>query len=382
MVSIPSDLDGPIDGWVPPALTGVRLAAVPTAEIERVAALLRDAERPVIIAGGGAQHARTELVAVAERFSAGVYAGFRRQDVFPNDHPLYLGHLAMNTPPRTVDALREADGVVVFGSKLAQMTSQRFTVPRPGVRLAQVDIDPARIGMLMPVEVGVVCDARIALAALAAEPGAPARDWSRAHATFLESTVIPPDRSTGAGVDPSQIIRAMAEVLPEDTVITSEAGGHATFGHQHWLFRHPRTQAAPQNGTMGYAVPAAVAAKIALPDRVVVADVGDGGFLMTGQEIETSVRENAPIIVVVFNNSLLSAGFETASMRENRPYNLISTVDFAAYARAMGAQGITVTSTEELVPAFEKAHHAGVTTVLDVRTDADIFSPRLEPLRM
>ncbi|WP_460946556.1 thiamine pyrophosphate-binding protein [Okibacterium endophyticum] len=383
VVTIPSDIDGDFIGPIATSAPSQPLAAPGARDIQRAADVLAQASRPVIIAGGGAQGARAELIAFAEALSVGVYAGFRRQDVFPNDHPLYLGHLAMNTPAETLASLRDADVVLVVGSKLAQMTTQRFTLPQPSAALIQIDIDPTRIGRFIPTEVGIVTDAASGLDAIrAAAPSVPARDWAGSHQVFLDSTRIVPDRSTGNGVDPSQIVSAMKQVLPEDTIITSEAGGHATFIHQHWIFPHPRSQAAPQNGTMGYAVPAAVAAQIVYPDRVVVADVGDGGFLMTGQEIETAVRMKAPVIVVVFNNNLLSAGFETESMREGRPYNLISDVDFAAYARAFGARGITVTKTAELCDAFTEARNSDIPTIIDVKTDPDIFSPRLEPLQM
>ena len=379
MVTIPSDLAGEATAWRPRDVGGLRAAPEATPEtVDRIAALLEGARRPVIIAGGGCRLARAELIATAEKFNCGVYVTFRRQDIFPNDHPLYLGHLAMATPPDTLAALREADLVLVLGSKLSQMTTQRFTLPLPSTAVVQVDIDPARVGVLHPATVGVVSDVAALLRVLLERPShGSQRDWSEGHAAYLKSTEVPANRAT-TGVDPSQVIGAMREVLPEDAILTSEAGGYATFLHHHWVFKHPQTQAAPATGTMGYSVPAAVAAKIALPGRCVVALVGDGGFLMNGQEIESAVRYGAAVIVVIFNNRLLSGG----GYLDTRKYTRISDVDFAAYARAFGAEGHTVRTQEELVPAFRAALASGQVTVIDVKTDPGIISPNGRPLMM
>jgi acetolactate synthase-1/2/3 large subunit len=376
MVALPQDLPHLVSPWTPrPVGAAAEPAAPDEAALDRIARLLDEAERPVIIAGGGAQRRRAELVRVAERYSAGVYAAFRRQDVFPNDHPLYLGHLGMPAPRVTLGALENSDLVFAVGTRLSQTTTQFFKLPRPGTRLIQLDIDPARIGALMPETAGLVADAGAALSALAERPGAPRpRDWTADHAAFLQSAVVPPDRGVN-GVDPAQVVGAMVETLPPDAVVTGDAGTFAGYVHQHWLFRHPASQAAPSTGTMGYAVPAAVAAKLAAPDRCVVATVGDGGFLMNGQEIETALRYGAPVIVVIFNNQHLMA----VAPGEDQPYNRILDVDFAAYARAFGAIGVTVRRTEELAEAFRTARDADRVTVIDVKTDPGIFPRFVEP---
>jgi acetolactate synthase-1/2/3 large subunit len=370
MVTIPQDLPKQISDWSPRPVGGLaRPAPPPEAEIDEIARLLNAARRPVIIAGGGAMRCREDLTAIAERFSLGVYAAFRRQDVFPNDHPLYLGHLGMPAPRETLRDLAEADLVLAVGTRLSQTTTQFFKLPKPGVQLVQVDIDPSRVGALMPATVGIAADAGAVLRALADRPGPPAaRDWTAGHAAFLKSVEVPPDRSADK-IDPAQVIRAMAEVLPADAIVTNDAGAFAGYVNQHWMFRHPASQVGTSTGTMGYAVPAAVAAKLAQPERCVVATVGDGGFLMNGQEIETALRYEAPVIIVVFNNHHLLA----VAPGEDRPYNRIVDVDFAAYARAFGAVGLTVRRTAELADAFRAALAADRVTVIDVKTDPDIF---------
>jgi acetolactate synthase-1/2/3 large subunit len=366
LVAIPTDMAGQASDWSPRTVGGLKPATPPPAgDITAMAERLGQARAPVIIAGGGAQHCREELIAVAERFSAGVYAGFRRQDVFPNDHPLYLGHLNLVTPQATLRALRETDLVLAVGTRLSQNTTQGFTLPRPGTEVMQIDIDPSRVGAARPVSVGVAAEAGAALSALlGTQVKAPERDWAEHHQTYLDSTGIPADRGVN-GVDPAQVIAAMRRELPADTIMANCAGGYASFVHAHWVFRHPRTQVAPTTGTMGYAVPAAVAAKLAMPDRCVVANSGDGGFLMNGNEIEVALRYNVGIIVVIYNNHWLSGGGYLESSRHSD----ITDVDFAAYARAFGANGITVRKTTELDSAFRDARASATVTVIDVKTD-------------
>ena len=164
-----------------------------------IAEALIGARAPVLIAGGGVQGAREQLVAVVERFGCGVYAAFRRQDVFPNDHPGYCGVLTIGTAPETLAALRDADVVLAVGTRLSEITTQGYRLPRPEQRLVQIDIEPRSIGAVFPVETGMVADAAAALdAVLARAPReATARDWSAAHEAFVQRQHAHLARGTG-----------------------------------------------------------------------------------------------------------------------------------------------------------------------------------------
>jgi acetolactate synthase-1/2/3 large subunit len=346
-------------------------------DVRWIARRLSEARRPVVIAGGGASHARAELVAFAEAFDIGVYAAFRRQDVFPNEHPHYLGHLTLGTPPETLRVLEEADLVLVVGCRLDEVSTQSYEFPRAEQAVIQVDIEPDEVGFVVPPELGIVADPRAALAAFIAQAPAspPARDWAEAHHAYRDSSSIPPDRAEN-GVDPAQVIAALHEVLPEDAIMTNDAGNFSGFLHRYWRYNHPRTQLAPANGAMGYGVPAAVAAKLAAPDRCVVALAGDGGFLMSGQEIETAVRYGAQILAVVFRNRMHG----TIAMHQARELGRtagveIGDVDLAGYARSLGAAGYTVRDSDELVPALQEALGSESVALVDVLTDPDIISP-------
>ena len=377
MLALPADILG--EGVpAPDGRTGVNRPACPTPEeVQWVVRRLNEARRPVIIAGGGARDARDELLSFAEAFNAGVYAGFRRQDVFPNEHQHYLGHLALSTPPGTLKALEESDLVFVVGCRLSEVTTQSYRLPHRNQAVIQIDLDPGEVGAVVPVERGLVADARSALAALLTQAPSPrpARDWTGAHRAYLDSSEIPTAQSTD-GIDPAQVVAALREVLPEGTILTNDAGNFSGFLHRYWRYNHARTQLAPTNGAMGYGVPAAVAAKLAAPERHVVAIAGDGGFLMTGQEIETAVRYGVPITVVVFRNGMHG----TIAMHQAREMGRtagveIADVDLAGYARSLGASGYTARDHDELVPTLERALASEDVSLVDVVTDPDIISP-------
>ena len=378
MLSLPADVLGEAVPDDPEVYVPLPPRPAPAAEdVRSVVERLAAARRPVVIAGGGAQGARASLISFAEAWGAGVYAAFRRQDVFPNEHPNYLGHLTLGTTQETLKPLERADLVLVAGCRLSEVTTQSYSLPRNDQAVIQIDIDPNEIGATVPIELGMTSDAGTALAELAGQAPSPlpARDWTDGHRAYLDSTTIPPDRAT-EGIDPARVVGAMRETLPEDALLTNDAGNFSVFIHRYWRYNHPGTQLASTNGAMGYGVPAAVAAKLSAPDRTVVACCGDGGFLMTGHEVETAVRYGAAITVVVFRNGLHG----TIAMHQKRALGRtagieIGGVDLAGYARSLGADGLTVRDPDELAPALEAALASDTVTLLDVVTDPDIISP-------
>ena len=358
-----------------------------------VAGLLRAARRPVMIAGRGAQLEPEPARRLAEHFGLGVYAAFRRQDAFPNNHPQYLGHLGLATPPELLEPLRAADLVLVLGCRLSEITTQGYRLPPPGARVVQVDPAPAA-----PASVTVACSAGAFSAALLATGGAPvSRDWSACHARWLRLCTLPappgqdpdqdpdrdrnqnPDPDLGSGpVHPAAVLAAMRRQLPADAVVVNDAGNFSIFGHRYWHFDHPHSQLGPTSGAMGYAVPAAIGAQLAAPLRRVVALAGDGGFLMTGQEIETATRHRLPILVVVFQNGL----YGTIALHQARRTARLAAVDIgaadlAAFASALGAHAVTVDNAGQLDSALAGAvgDPADRPRVVVVRVDPDVLSP-------
>jgi acetolactate synthase I/II/III large subunit len=379
MLALPADILGEDVGSPKRRFSAAsRARPAPTSQdVQELARRIVGAKRPVMILGGGTRDAREELISFADAFGVGVYASFRRQDHFPNDHPNYLGHLTLGTPPATLNALEEADLVFVVGCRLSEVTTQSYTLPRPAQAVIQVDIDPDVVGAVVPVELGVVAGARETLAAMVslAPSSRPERDWDEAHGAYLESSAIPESRAEN-GVDPARVVAVMREVLPTDTILTNDAGNFSAFLHRYWRYTHPKTQLAPTSGAMGYGLPAAVAAKTAAPDRRVVAVAGDGGFMMTGQELETAVRYGVNILVVVFKNGMHG----TIAMHQMRSVGRtagteIGQIDLATYASSLGAQGWSVSDEDDLDEVLRESLEAEGPTLVEVVTDPDLITP-------
>ncbi len=346
--------------WEAPRVT------VDTGFAEELAEAVAKAERPVAVVGGGAAQALDDIVAFAERFGVGVYTSFRRQDMFPASHPHYLGHLGLGTAEETLAALSGADLVVLLGTRLDQITSQGYRFPQSGCRVMEVGTAAARAGGLIPDEVGPV------LRALDGRPGR-TLGWSREHEAA--SRVAAPPAATDV-LSPADVVVALREALPRDVIVTNDAGNFAGFLHRYWRFDGGEVQLGSTNGAMGYGVPAAVAAKLVHPDRTVVAMVGDGGVLMTGQEIETAARHGAGILVVVFQNGLYGTIAMHQASRFGRTAGTdIDQVDLVKWASGLGAAAYDVHDLDGLAAALTAARSVRGPVLLAVHADPDIISP-------
>ena len=356
------------------------------ADIRAVIELLASAERPVILAGGGVLRARTstDLLRFAELLQVPVVAGWRRADVISNDHPLYLGMAGLGAAPTVRDRLLGADAMLVIGSRLNEPTSWEDTVPGASTPWAWVDIDPHEpFGPRAP-EVTVAADARTFLraanerlvgrAVLDAEKvrRRQANNESDRAAWEVASTVDADAGSwTGPGVHPGRVITTLRDVLPDDAILTTDAGNFAGWAARGFRFRRPGTFIGPTSGAMGYAVPAAIAAALVHRDRPVVALAGDGGMAMTMAELETATREGAKIIVLVFDNER----YGTIRMWQERRGSgegvgtELGPIDFAAVARGLGARGVHVEHDGELEAALRQALADERSTVIHLTLD-------------
>jgi len=334
------------------------------------------ASGPVIIAGAGAQGATAELIDFAERFDVGVYAAFRQQDVFPNHHPNYLGHLSLAPALETLDCLKRADLVLVLGDRLGEITTQAFTLPMPTTEILHIDGDAGPAGVGMRTTHSWTADCRGSLVRLLeATPSDRSYRWNAGHETLMRSVQVGPSRSERS-IDPAVVIDGIAKAFPDDAIIANDAGNFSSFLHRHWLHRHPKTQVAPVGGAMGYAVPGAIGAKLAMPQRCVIGVVGDGGFLMTGYEIETAVRMDCDLTIIVMRNGL----YGTIAMHQaKRGFAQtavdIGSVDIAGLAESLGATGLSAQTEPELKHVLHKAASMRGVVVIDVQTDQDLISP-------
>jgi acetolactate synthase-1/2/3 large subunit len=355
-------------------------------DIGAVIELLASAERPVILAGGGVLRARTstELLRFAELLQVPVVAGWRRADVISNDHPLYLGMAGFGAAASVRDRLAAADAMLVIGSRLSEPTSYDDAIPAEGTRWAHIDLDPARAHGLRQADLTVGADARAFLRAandrLVGKAVLDAELVRRRQAHNLEdraswevASVVDADADawSGPGVHPGRVITTLRHVLPDEAIITTDAGNFAGWAGRGFRFRKPGTFLGPTSGAMGYGVPAAIAASLVHRDRPVVALVGDGGMAMTMAELETATREHARIIVLVFDNERFGTirMWQEARGSGEGVATELGAVDFAAIGRAMGARGVRVERDADVEPAIRQALVEERSTVIQLTLD-------------
>jgi acetolactate synthase I/II/III large subunit len=376
LIVVPSDVCGLPCSASLPARAMAAAGPPPRAVTESVAGRLRSATAPVVIAGPGVRAGRAALVRAATRYGLGVYSAFRRQDIFPNDDPHYLGHLTLNASPVIRGSLERADLVLVLGTRLDEVTTQSYRLPAPSSDVVQVDADPGVLAAAFRPTTAVLADpARFLDELLLAGGGDERTAWRSGNDRYL-AHAAPPPAADSWPIHPADAIGALAEAAPPGTIVTNDAGNFSIFLHRYWRFTEPATQAAPANGAMGYAVPGGVGAALAAGDRPVLAVAGDGGFLMTGQEIETAVRTGASLVVAVMRNGL----YGTIAMHQQRAFGRtagidIGDVDIAGYARSLGAAGARPGSAAELRSMAAAAFGTGGVTVLDIPIDPAILTP-------
>ena len=377
-VSLPEDVTEGAAGNAPPPAPRPRGARPPApGAIDDIARHLARAERPVVVAGEmvGFEGANEALAAFAEAYGCGVLSSFRQQGVVPCAHPAYLGTLGLALPPYQEDLLAEADLVLALGTRLDLATTldDRVTeeaqfvihVYPDGDALAAAGADLQVCADIVPVLEGLT-------AAAPEAPPAPRNAWRATQRAgfdaFRQKAAAP---ALGA-VDLAAVVQTLTERVPADATIVNDAGNFSTWLLRHYPYEHPLSQAAPAVGAMGYAMPGAIGAQLARPGKRVIALAGDGGFGMTGQELITAVGNRLPIVVLVCDNG----GYGTIAMHQHQRYGADATYgialdrpDFAAAARAWGADAWTVAATEEFAPALERALAADGPALIHLKTD-------------
>ena len=387
LLSLPEDLlDEPAPDDARIAVDRAGPARPSDSDIRTVIELLASAERPVILAGGGVLRARTstDLLRFAELLQVPIVAGWRRADVVSNDHPLYLGMAGLGAAPSVWERLLSADAMLVIGSRLNEPTSWEDTIPGASTPWAWVDVDPHPPHGPRPPELTVTADARTFLraandrlvgrAVLDAEKVRRRQQHNETdRAAWETSSAVDVGAETwsGPGVHPGKVVTTLRDVLPDDAILTTDAGNFAGWAGRGFRFRRPGTFVGPTSGAMGYAVPAAIAAALVHRDRPVVALVGDGGMGMTMAELETATREGARIIVLVFDNER----YGTIRMWQSRRGSgegvgtELGPVDFVSIARGLGARGVRVERDGEFEPALRQALAEERSTVIHLVLD-------------
>ena len=363
-----------------------RVEAVPAAPgpaaIAALHARLEVAQRPLVLVGGSrwSTAACQALRVFAEAGGLPVACAFRAQDLFDNRHPQYAGDVGIGINPALAKRVREADLLLVIGERLGEMTTGAYTlleVPVARQRLVHVYPSPDELGHVYQPDLAIAAEPGAFLDAMNAAPVVARPAWkaqaAQAHADYDAWRVR---RPVPGLVDMWAVMEWLDARLPDDAILTNGAGNYTVWLHRLFRYRGFRTQLAPYSGAMGYAVPAAVAAKIVHPGRMVVSWNGDGCFQMNGQEIATAAQYGLAVIFVVIDNGM----YGTIRMHQERNYPArvsgteIVNPDFAALARAYGAHGETVTHTDEFAPAFERAVASNRPALLHVRIDPEALT--------
>ncbi len=335
-------------------------AVAQAADVGRLIDMLIAAARPLLLVGGGAwtADARADLAAFAAAWDLPVAAAFRRQSIMANDDLRYVGHVGLSIDPALARRVRESDLIVALGPRLGETTTGGYTLlgSQP---LIHVHPDPGELGRVWRPDLAICAAMPALLAGLRGTPPPPHPRWagwrSEARAAFEAFTRRPP-REASAGVDLEAVVSGLSDRLGPDSFVCNGAGNFAIWVQRFWRFGEG-TQLAPTSGAMGYGLPAAIAAKLRHPERMVLCFAGDGDFQMYSQELATAVQHGAAVLLVVCDNGM----FGTIRMHQERRYpgrisaTAIRNPDFAAIARAHGAFGETVDDTAAFWPAFDRA---------------------------
>jgi acetolactate synthase-1/2/3 large subunit len=353
-------------------------------ELRRLGELIAAAERPLVVVGEAAwsERAGADVVFFCEANAIPVVTSFRCQDYVDNGSGAYAGPLTIGMDPALARRLEEADLIVAVGGRLGDVTTRGYTlldVPRPRQTLVHVHPDPGELGRVYETDLPVVSDvtefacALRRLLPLEAPRWAEWADAARAdYLANLEPRPLPGD------VDLAAVMSFLRDRLPDDAVFTCGAGNFTVWAHRFYEFSRYPTQLAPRSGAMGYGLPAALAAKALLPDRMVVCLAGDGDFMMASSELATAVKYDLPVIVLIVDNGM----YGTIRMHQERLFpGRVSGTDlanpaFADFARSFGCFGESVERTEDFEAAFERAAASGLPAVVTLRVDREAIGPR------
>jgi len=353
--------------------------------VRQAAQVLREAQRPVIIAGGGINHsdATQQVVELAELLSIPVIASYGRNDAVPNAHPLYVGQVGRRGAPEAGELCARADVILAAGSRLSSFTSlydHRY-IPRDA-RIIQIEIDEKEIGRNYPVAVGIQGDARAVLqgilAALRAE-GARGGDpaWKReaeAMKARRRQRLDAEGSLGGTPIKPRRVYAEMRKVIPPETIVVVDAGGCPALAYDRLEFHQPRTLIMPLDlGGLGFAFPEGLGAKLGRPEAPVITIHGDGGFLFNVQELETAVREKIATVSIIMNNN--EWGEEKEHQRTMFPGRIvgsdITNPRFDKLAELFGARGFYVERAEEVGDALKEALASDLPSLIEIPVDPD-----------
>jgi acetolactate synthase-1/2/3 large subunit len=357
--------------------------------------VLEDAERPVIVAGGGAAMslAGPDIVELAEMLSIPVATSLNGKGIFPDDHPLSLGVVGSYSRWCANQIVSEADLVLYIGSRTGDWVTNMWTVPQPGTPVIQIDINPSELGRSYPNTVGLNGDAKVTVRKIIEflSHKASNRQWAQRAQQVVQKwrdEVEPLRKSNTTPILPERLCKEITDVLPMDAVLVVDTGNAAIWSGTMVYLTHPGQRYIRCAGTLGWGFPASLGVKCALPDKPVICFTGDGGLYYHLSELETASRCNIKTVTIINNNQCL----RQAARGVNRNYGdktgnrgemyKFSKVNFAKIAQEMGCIGIRVERPEEISEALKTALAMDAPVVIDVFTDPEHDAPWTPPVEM
>ena len=357
----------------------------------RLRSMLAEAKRPFVLLGGTCwdQQACDQIAQFAEINHLPVGCAFRFQDLLPTTHPNYVGDVGIGINPKLAQRIKDADLVIAIGPRLGEMTTSGYTVfeaPVPKQSLIHIHSEATELGRVYQADLMINSGMKEIAEVLAHMEPVDASAWqhtvAEAKADLLNWQTEPAIfAQENAPLNLWQVVQTLQKQVPADTIITNGAGNYATWAHRYFNYGGLRTQLAPTSGAIGYSVPSGIAAKIAQPERTIVTFAGDGEYMMNGQELATAVQYRAGVIILVFNNGM----YGTIRMHQEKEFPTrvsgteLHNPDFAALARAYGASGETVLTTEEFAPALERAlahtREHNLPALIELRYDGNLLTP-------
>ncbi|MDE1181289.1 thiamine pyrophosphate-binding protein [Paraburkholderia sp.] len=384
VLALPEDMLSDACEAVPGAPAYQRVAASPSAaQMGRVREMIEGAQRTFVIAGGSGwtSQACDDFRRFVEQWQLPVGLAFRFQDTLNNDHPNYAGDVGLGINPALAQRIREADLLLVLGPRMGESTTGGYTlldIPKTKQTLIHVHQGADELGRVYSADVPIVSGMPEIASMLAALPAPASPSWAgsaaAAHDAYLNWRA---PRPMLGDVQYGEVMQQLRAHVPDDTIVTNGAGNYATWLHRHFAYRHFRSQLAPTSGAMGYGVPAAIAAKSLYPERTVIAFAGDGCFMMAGSELATAMQYGLAVIFIVVNNSQ----YGTIRMHQEKTYpdrvhgTGLTNPDFVAYAKAFGAHGERVTTTEQFMPAFQRCVESGKPALIEIQLPKDASTP-------
>ena len=352
--------------------------------IDKAAAVLSAAQRPVIIAGGGVQwsDAGEEVCRMAELTGAAIVTSYGRADAVPNDHPSYLGHLGRLGSLEGIEAVRQADTILAVGTRLSQSTTfydNRF-IPADA-KIVQIEIDPQEIGRNYPITVGIEGDAKAVMDGLLekvreGEPK-PNSDWVAEIgdlATRRTNRLDDEGKDTTMPMKPQKVYAELRKVIPRNAIVALDAGLAPNYGQDRLNYYEPRSLITSLDlGGLGFSFPASIGAKFAAPDRPVINFNGDGGFLFNAQEFSTLVENNLPVVTVVMNNGVWGSekAYQRYAFNERYVGADVTNPRYDKYAEIFGGAGFYVERPEDIGNAMIEALNCGKPSIIEIPTDPD-----------